>query len=65
MQYTGLKDRNGKPIYEGDVLLYHRGNSSGGRWLVEWDNEDLTYTIDLWGYPEIIGNKWENPELIK
>ena len=63
MQYTGLKDKNGKEIYEGDILEVYGGECIN--YLVEslysifYDriNTELEY--------EIIGNIHENPELLK
>ncbi len=63
MQYTGFKDKNGKPIFEGDVLEYPASprlqyvtwDTERGRWLDVEDHERCS----------IIGNIHENPELLK
>ena len=64
-QFTGLIDKNGKEIFEGDVV-----KEGGLVSVIEWANERYCYrtttgTIGLYGFcGEIIGNIYENPELI-
>lgn len=76
MQYTGLKDRNGKEIFEGDLLKDGKSQIGQVLWahnsyLIEWNERDYqghrTYTKmtdDCFSYGEIIGNIYENPELL-
>lgn len=82
MQYTGLKDKNGKEIYEGDILTCEGGyEAPEGEEVcqdvsqVYWDNDLLQFRVqcrcgDFWSleeydYEEIIGNIYQNPELLK
>ena len=97
MQYTGLKDKNGKEIYEGDIVEceFYKDQPVPGevKWDKIYDEQENMFTgksaklvmhgFTIWSLPreqiatainmfpesanniEVIGNIYENPELIK
>ena len=76
MQFTGLLDKNGKEIYEGDIIRYEtlhydpsEGDSPCSFSQVEYRGSSFVFDeglLDDWGADdiEVIGNIYENSELL-
>lgn len=81
MENTGMKDKNGNYIYEGDIVTvngtwdcivqYNQSNcvfvlkSIDSRWNIRWSMGYLSNYDDIAETLEVIGNIYENKELVE
>lgn len=70
-QYIGLEDYSSSKAYEGDIV---QDLDDGTLGIVYWDEEEAGFMIEIENcavpaqdisYYQVIGNKWDNPELLK
>ena len=77
-QYTGVRDKNGKRIFEGDIIevdrIYDTPQPRPRRFTVEWEESSGFFPLTIWdggdyfintNYCKVIGNIHDNPELLE
>lgn len=71
-QYTGLTDKNGTKIFEGDICWFYGGDYYSRLWeqnaivaITDMTDDEQTHYLNNAEYCEVIGNIHDNPELLK
>lgn len=67
-QFTGLRDVDGRKMYEGDIVRIDDWSSPS---YIQWDDETASFVVARWkvnlahvNYRKVIGNVYDTPELL-
>ena len=71
-QYTGLTDKNGVKIFEGDICWFYGGDYYSGLWeqnaivaITDMTDDEQTHYLNNAEYCEVVGNVFDNSELLE